>query len=110
VIRQSNISSNFDRPGGIDKGELGAADHKEVRRSNMNLNEILHGSGPRGRQADMTFDSALADEDERKVEIIDNLEELAAEGQTDAAIEAALDNKMSRSFQTQKSAAMHHDG
>ena len=46
----------------------------------MNLNEILHGSGARGRQGDMTFDSALADEDERKVEIIDNLEELAAEG------------------------------
>jgi len=65
----------------------------------MNLNEILHGSGVRGRQGDMTFDSALADEDERKVEIIDNLEELAAEGHTDA-IENALDNKMCRSFQT----------
>lgn len=75
----------------------------------MNLNEILHGSGVRGRQGDMTFDSALADEDERKVEIIDNLEELAAEGHTDA-IENALDNKMCRSFQTQKSAAMHVDG
>jgi hypothetical protein len=45
----------------------------------------------------MTFDSALADEDVRKVEIIDNLEELAAEGQPDP-IENALDNKMSRSF------------
>ena len=53
---------------------------KEVRRSNMNLNDILHGSGGRGRQGDIGFDSALGDEDERKVEIIDNLEELAAEG------------------------------
>lgn len=75
----------------------------------MNLNEILHGSGARGRQGDMTFDSALADEDERKVEIIDNLEELAAEGQTDG-MENVLDNKISRSFQTQKSAAMHLEG
>ena len=75
----------------------------------MNLNEILHGRDNRGRQGDMTFDSALADEDERKVEIIDNLEELAAEGQTDA-IETPMDNKMCRSFQTQKSAAMHVDG
>ena len=65
----------------------------------MNLNEILHGRDNRGRQGDMTFDSALADEDERKVEIIDNLEELAAEGHTDA-IENNLDNKMCRSFQT----------
>lgn len=65
----------------------------------MNLNEILHGSGTRGRQGDMTFDSALADEDERKVEIIDNLEELAAEGQTDG-MENVIDNKISRSFQT----------
>lgn len=75
----------------------------------MNLNEILHGSGHRGRQGDMTFDSALADEDERKVEIIDNLEELAAEGQTDG-MENVMDNKISRSFQTQKSAAMHLEG
>jgi hypothetical protein len=75
----------------------------------MNLNEILHGSGARGRQGDMTFDSALADEDERKVEIIDNLEELAAEGQTDG-MENVMENKISRSFQTQKSAAMHLEG
>jgi len=78
---------------------LGPNEQKEIRRSNMNLNEILHGSGARGRQGDMTFDSALADEDERKVEIIDNLEELAAEGHTDV-IENAMDNKMCRSFQT----------
>ena len=56
--------------GFIEKGELGPNEQKEIRRSNMNLNEILHGSGARGRQGDMTFDSALADEDERKVEIM----------------------------------------
>ena len=74
----------------------------------MNLNEILHGSGVRGRQGDITFDSALADEDEQKVEIIDNLEQIAGDG-TNNEIESAIDNKMCRSFQTQKSAAMHAD-
>ena len=35
---------------------------QDIRRSDMNLNEILHGSrGP--RQSDMTFASALADDD-----------------------------------------------
>ena len=49
----------------------------------------------------MTFDSALADEDDHKEQMIDNLEALASEDIGEDA--NTLDNKMCKSFQTQKS-------
>lgn len=82
----------------LDQGaEMGKSILNEIRRSNMNLNEILHGSGGRGtHQSDMAFDSALADEDDNKEQIIENLEALASEGREED--NNVLDNKMCKSF------------